>query len=241
MNWRARSRLKCPKDNLMTSSHPQSRPPQPSASPEQRGWSYRWAVAGLQAERRAGTRTEILLLSCLAPSKHPTSLLPHLISQLPYGQPVFKSLPVLPQLPPPHTNTQQKLPRGLPPAAHQGELFRTASLRDPTDETPNTSTFCLSLFFSFNHFYFPLPSSPQMDVRVGMSGGQLKSSGWRGEGRGYDTYPAGLGGGELSWFTGAEIFFFFRNLVAWFSYLSQYIFTYLLLKWIPLQLMKKIL
>lgn len=34
-------------------------------------------------------------------------------------------------------------------------------------------------------------------------------------------------------------FFFFRNLVAWFSYLSQYIFTYLLLKWIPLQLMKK--
>lgn len=146
MNWRARSRLKCPKDNLMTSSHPQSRPPQPSASPEQRGWSYRWAVAGLQAERRAGTRTEILLLSCLAPSKHPTSLLPHLISQLPYGQPVFKSLPVLPQLPPPHTDTQQKLPRGLPPAAHQGELFRTASLRDPTDETPNTSTFCLSFF-----------------------------------------------------------------------------------------------
>lgn len=35
--------------------------------------------------------------------------------------------------------------------------------------------------------------------------------------------------------------FSFRNLVAWFSYLSQYIFTYLLLKWIPLQLMKKIL
>lgn len=36
-----------------------------------------------------------------------------------------------------------------------------------------------------------------------------------------------------------KCFFFFRNLVAWFSYLSQYIFTYLLLKWIPLQLMKK--
>lgn len=69
-----------------------------------------------------------------------------------------------------------------------------------------------------------------MDVRVGMSGGRLKSLGWRGEGRGYDACPAGLGGGELGWLLAQRFFFFFRNLVAWFSYLSQYIFTYLLLK-----------
>lgn len=53
--------------------------------------------------------------------------------------------------------------------------------------------------------------------------------------------PTGLGGGELGWLLAQRFFCFvlfvlfvflfsFRNLVAWFSYLSQYIFTYLLLK-----------
>lgn len=58
-----------------------------------------------------------------------------------------------PALPHPHTHTKKKLPRGLPPAAHQGGLFKTASPRDFTDETPNTSTFCLSFFC---YFYFSL-------------------------------------------------------------------------------------
>ena len=48
-------------------------------------------------------------------------------------------------------------------------------------------------------------------------------------GRGYRRRPPGSGGGGLSRQL-AQRFFFFRNLVAWFSYLSQYIFTYLLLK-----------
>ena len=51
---------------------------------------------------------------------------------------------------------KKKQPWGLPPAVHQGELSETASPRDSTDKTPNTSTFCLSyvgFFFSFSFFF----------------------------------------------------------------------------------------
>lgn len=78
------------------------------------------------------------------------------------------------------------------------------------------------------------------DVCVGLSGGRLKSTGGRGGGVVYCRCPTGLDGG-LGWQPAQRsfCFVFFKNLVAWFSYLSQYIFTYLLLKWIPLQLIKK--
>lgn len=140
---------------------------------------------------------------------------------------------------PPHTNTQQKLPRGLPPAAHQGELFRTASLRDPTDETPNTSTFCLFCFF-FPSIIFTSHFLPPHKWMCALEWVAVNWRAWVGVERGgamicipqdwVEENSAGY------W---RRDFFFFRNLVAWFSYLSQYIFTYLLLKWIPLQLMKK--
>lgn len=77
------------------------------------------------------------------PSAAPSALI--LPSQpSPPASPTCVQNPALPQ--PTNTHTKKKLPRGLPPAAHEGELFKTASPRDSTDETPNTSTFCSSFF-----------------------------------------------------------------------------------------------
>lgn len=66
---------------------------------------------------------------------------------------------------------------------------------------------------------------------VGVSGGRLKSTDGRGGGGGATVgVPQGWVDKDSAGNWRGEIFFFFRNLVAWFSYLSQYIFTYLLLK-----------
>lgn len=56
--------------------------------------------------------------------------------------------PLIPNLlPAASTHTHKyKLPRGLPPAAHQGGLFKTASLRDSTDETLKYEHIFLTFF-----------------------------------------------------------------------------------------------
>lgn len=146
-----------------------------------------------------------------------------------------------------HTHTKKKLPWGLPPAAHQGELFRTASLRDPTNETPNRSTSRLSpssssapqssLSSSSSSSSSPLSSiHPRLErKRIRTSGGRLKSLALAAEENSAGSWRRDF---FFLYFV-LFILFSFRNLVAWFSYLSQYIFTYLLWKWIPLQLLKK--
>lgn len=117
---------------------------------------------------------------------------------------------------------------GSSTSCHQGELFETASLRNSPDNTPNMSTFCWSLVvFFFLFLGFSCWSGKQECFR---------RRAWLWKRRGYWRFLTG--GSRTRPATGAEKFFF-RNLVAWFSYLSQYIFTYLLLKWIPLQLIKK--
>ncbi len=62
---------------------------------------------------------------------------------------------------------------------------------------------------------------------VGASGGRLKSTNGRGGGGAILGIPQVEEDSAGNW---RREFVFFRNLVAWFSYLSQYIFTYLLLK-----------
>lgn len=68
-------------------------------------------------------------------------------------------------------------------------------------------------------------------MRVGVSGGSTEDYREAGLTEGVPQGWVEEEGG-LSWQLAQRefFFFFFRNLVAWFSYLSQYIFTYLLLK-----------
>lgn len=219
MNWRARSRLNAQR----TSSNTLSPRQPPSLSWDERRKppvSCSGSAGGAEGGNKNRDPPSVVPGTLKTPPSSLTSFLANLCSN-----------PCPPQHK--HTHTQQKLPRGLPPAAQQGELFKTASLRDSTDETPNTSTFRLFLCY----FYSPLRpvngcvrwSEWRLTEELGLA--------WREAGLLYLSHRVGWSRTQLV--TGAENFFFFRNLVAWFSYLSQYIFTYLLLKWIPLQLMKK--
>lgn len=217
MNWRARSRLNAKRTTSTTPT-----PQHPLTSLEMRGkWppvSRSRSAGGAEGGKRY---------------KDPPSVTPATPTQPPV---IVHFLPCRPVFEPSLSSTHTH--KNCHGVFHQLPT-RRSSLRLLPQGTPPTKPQTRAHFFFkfFNYFYF-FSSSRELMCALKWVAGDSSTVG-RGGGRGCCRCPTGLGGEGLSWQLAQRKKFFFRKLVAWFSYLSQYIFTYLLLKWIPLQLIKK--
>lgn len=105
-------------------------------------------------------------------------------------------------------HSQNKLPRGLPPAAQKGELCSDCFPEgpSPTSTKPQKKTRA-----HFGFFFYQIGRVDEFWLKRDCSRGAAVT--WR----------------LVKWTRNVFLLFFFRNLVAWFFLLESYIFTYLLL------------